>query len=217
MRCFILLASSNSTLAFYSMTLLCLIGNGSEPVYTYRDVENSGALKIRLARPDQLDQYLEFLEELATWLESRGIAQWQPGNFRKSRAYYGASIAKGETWVAYCGPELVGTIRVLDSEPAVWPEIEKEDGVYVYNLAVNRRWAGCGIGTKLLAWADECAVKKTRKYVRLDCAANNGFLKDYYQQSGFDSRGEVVVRYPEPIGIMQLHRFERRVGKDSSP
>lgn len=167
--------------------------------------------RIQLARPDQLDEYLNFLEAVALWLDQRGVKQWMPGNFHKSRTYYAQSIANGETWLAYAGTDLIGTIRVLDTEPAVWPEITPEDGVYIYNLAVSRVCAGQGVGAKLLAWADNLAKRKARRYVRLDCMADNDFLQAYYLRAGFVSRGVVTVTYPAPIGELHLHRFERSV------
>jgi GNAT superfamily N-acetyltransferase len=177
---------------------------------------NTANLCITLATPNQTDEYIDFLESVALWLHARGIQQWTPGKFWMSKAYYAESIAKGETWLAYVHDALVGTIRVLTHEPIVWPEITEsaEDGVYVYNLAVKRDWAGRNVGQALLAWANYYALANGRAFVRLDCMANNSFLKHYYACSGFDSCGEVDATYPAPIGTLRVHRFQRQVSSD---
>jgi len=171
-------------------------------------------LNIVLAKPKQIDEYLEFLEEVALWLDERGINQWTSGIFHKSQAYYSQSIEQGECWLAYStqGPtELIGTIRVLHADPIAWPEIIADDGVYVYNLAVKRTWAGEGVGEALLSWADFCAHNLERQNVRLDCMADNDFLKSYYLGAGFIDCGMIDAQYPAPIGTLKLHRFERSI------
>jgi len=89
-------------------------------------------LSIVSAQSDDLGRCLDLLEEVADWLETRGIRQWPPGNFRRSADYYAESITRPEVQLAFVGDELVGTLRVLLREPIVWPEVVEEDAVYVY-------------------------------------------------------------------------------------
>lgn len=166
------------------------------------------------AQPAQLERYLGFLENVAMWLHARNIAQWRPGDFQLAAGYYEQSIANGEVWLAYAAAEVVGTLRILPAEPVVWPEVQVEDAVYVNTLAVRRDWAHAGVGAALLAWADRVVHELDREYVRLDCMAGNAFLRRYYTQAGFVSRGEVDAEYPMPVGILRLHRFERMAPRD---
>ena len=166
------------------------------------------------AQPAQLGLYLNFLEEIATWLHACEIAQWRPGDFRLAADYYAQSIANGEVWLAYGQAELVGTLRILPAEPIVWPEMQVADAVYVNTLAVRRDWAHAGVGSALLAWADRVAHCFDCEYLRLDCMADNAFLCRYYAQAGFVSRGEVDAPFPAPVGTLRLRRFERMVPCD---
>ena len=108
-------------------------------------------LTIVSAQSDDLERYLDLLEEVADWLETRRVRQWPRGNFRRSADYYAQSIAQQEVQLAFIGDELVGTLRVLLREPIVWPEIVEDDAIYVYNLAVRRSWAAWG-------WAAACST-----------------------------------------------------------
>ncbi|NJN81937.1 MAG: GNAT family N-acetyltransferase [Caldilineaceae bacterium] len=116
---------------------------------------NRSPLHIRLYAPDQLDFYIDFLEEVALWLDERGIFQWRPGDFRRARPFFGASLGRGEVWLAYVDGEAVGTLRLLLQEALVWPEIVQGEGLYLFTLAVRRSRAGQGIGEALLAWAED--------------------------------------------------------------
>jgi putative acetyltransferase len=167
-------------------------------------------LHIVRAGGDDLERYIEQLEEIAGWLEGRGIRQWQPGTFRRSRDYYAESIGRHEVQLAFVGNELVGSLRVVLRQPIVWPEIVDDDAVYVFNLAVARAWSDHGLGAQMLQWAAERARSLGRPYVRLDCMADNQVLAGYYARAGFDERGEIDAQYPAPVGTLRLKRYEKR-------
>jgi GNAT superfamily N-acetyltransferase len=168
-------------------------------------------LRIIAAEPADLERYIDFLEEVAVWLDRRGIKQWTPGNFRLSAAFYAESINRREVQLAFAGDDLIGTLRLLLHEPIVWPDIVDEEGVYVYNLAIRRDWSGRGLGRQLLEWADAQAVSLGRRCVRLDCFTDNAFLRRYYAESGFEDRGDIEAQFPAPVGTLLLRRYERPV------
>jgi len=168
------------------------------------------ALTIVPAQSDDLARYLDLLEGVAAWLETRGIRQWPRGIFRGSSDYYEQSIKQQEVQLAFIGDELVGTLRVLLREPIVWPEIVEDDAIYVYNLAVKRARAESGLGGRMLEWACTRAAALGRQYVRLDCVTNNDFLRDYYARAGFEERGEIEAGFPPPVGALRLQRYEKQ-------
>jgi GNAT superfamily N-acetyltransferase len=168
-------------------------------------------LRVVPAERGDLDRYIDVLEELADWLEARGIKQWPRGRVRRSAAYFADSIARQEVQLAFVGDELAGTLRLLMSDPIVWPEFIQPDAVYVYNLGVRRRWAGLEMGGRLLDWAERRAAILGRRFVRLDCVPGNTFLREYYERKGFAARGEVDALYPDPVGLERLCRYEKAV------
>ncbi len=151
------------------------------------------------------------MEEVADWLAVRGITQWRAGSFRLSVDYYAESIKRGEVQLAFCDDSLVGTLRLLLREPIVWPEVVEDDAVYVYSLAVRRTWADQQMGRRMLGWAGHRASSLGRRCVRLDCVADNAFLRDYYTQAGFSDRGEIDAQFPAPVGTLRLRRYEKQI------
>jgi ribosomal protein S18 acetylase RimI-like enzyme len=172
---------------------------------------NMTELRVVSAQEDDLGQYIDLLEEIAGWLEGRGITQWRPGSFRLSADYYAESIRQGEVQLGFVGDELVGTLRLLLRDPIVWPEVIEDDAVYVYNLAVGRTWGDHRLGAQMLEWAADRARSLGRRYVRLDCMADNQFLAEYYVRAGFDERGEIDAPFPAPVGTLRLRRYEKRL------
>ena len=168
-------------------------------------------MRVVAAQPADLPRYLDLLEELADWLHARGIEQWPRGRARTGAAYYGASIDKQEVHLAFEGNEFVGALRLLMRDDIVWPDAANDDGLYLYNLAVRRTWAGRGLGRWLLDWAERLAGESGRHYLRLDCLPGNTFLRQYYEDAGFTARGDVDAIYPAPVGLMHLRRYEKQV------
>jgi ribosomal protein S18 acetylase RimI-like enzyme len=173
---------------------------------------DTGSLRVVPAQPDDLERYVDLLEELADWLESRGIRQWPRGRVRRSSAFFADSIARQEVQLALVGDELAGTLRLLMHDHIVWPEFVEDDAVYVYTLGVRRTFADRELGGRLLEWAERRAAELGRRYVRLDCMPDNTFLRGYYERKGFVARGEVDALYPEPVGLERLQRYEKAVG-----
>lgn len=163
------------------------------------------------ARESDLGRYIDQLEEIADWLEARGVKQWPRGSFRGSREYYAQSIRRHEVLLAFLGDEFVGSFRLLMRESIVWPEVVDDDAVYVFNLAVKRSWAGHDLGGHMLAWAAARARSLRRTYVRLDCMADNPYMAGYYARAGFEERGDVDAPYTPPFGVLRLKRFEKRL------
>jgi ribosomal protein S18 acetylase RimI-like enzyme len=178
---------------------------------TPSEARRHDALRIISAQSEDVGRYIELLEEVADWLAERGINQWRPGSFRLSANYYAESIRQGEVQLAFCGGALVGTLRLLLREPIVWPEIAEDDAVYVYNLAVRRKWANQQLGSRLLEWASHRALALGRRFVRLDCVAENTVLSDYYTLAGFMDRGEIEAVFSAPIGTLRLRRYETQI------
>jgi ribosomal protein S18 acetylase RimI-like enzyme len=173
----------------------------------------SGVTELRIVSAQDKDfgLYIDLLEEVAAWLEVREVKQWRSGNFRLSSNYYAASIKQREVQLAFVGDELVGTLRLLLREPIVWPDMVEDDAVYVHNLALRRAWAHRRLGRRMLEWAGDRAASLGRRYIRLDCVADNRFLREYYREADFEDRGEIEARFPAPIGTLQLRRYEKLV------
>jgi GNAT superfamily N-acetyltransferase len=60
----------------------------------------------------------------------------------------------------------------------------------VHCLAIRRAFAGIGLGRYLLQWAEQRIAAVGKKFIRLDCMAENPALCAYYEQVGFTHRGE---------------------------
>jgi GNAT superfamily N-acetyltransferase len=114
-------------------------------------------------------------------------------------------IDSGELYVAEIDGEPVATITLLWDDPNVWGE-RPPDAAYIHKLAVRRSFSGRGMGRDLVAWADREAAAAKRDYLRLDCVRDDLGIRAYYEELGFEHRGDfedprgfTVALYERPI------------------
>jgi ribosomal protein S18 acetylase RimI-like enzyme len=87
----------------------------------------------------------------------------------------------------------VGTFALQWSDEETWGDVPDDAG-YVHGLAIRRDFAVRGLGREVLRRAENLAVASGKKYLRLDCMAENNALNEYYERAGFGYRGRVPVR-----------------------
>jgi protein-tyrosine phosphatase len=129
------------------------------------------------------------LDEATVWVGERGYEQW-PLPFPRDELE--AAVERGEVYVAEVDGEVVATVTLLWSDPMYWGE-RPPDAAYVHKLAVRRACAGRRIGSAIVEWADATAAAAGRMFLRLDCLAGNPGIRAYYEQLGFEHRGDLVV------------------------
>jgi predicted N-acetyltransferase YhbS len=103
-----------------------------------------------------------------------------------------AAIERGEVYVAELDGEVVATVTLLWDDPMYWGE-RPPDAAYVHKLAVRHVCAGRRIGTAIVEWANATAAAAGRDFLRLDCNGDNPHIRAYYEQLGFEHRGDLVV------------------------
>lgn len=138
---------------------------------------------------------MAILEEASAWLHARGIDQW-PRTF--TPAALEQSIARTETWLALVDGTISGTATLTWSDP-LWDDLGGQAG-YVHRLATRRTTPG--LGATVLAWAADVTRRFGRRSLRLDCVATNTALCAYYEQAGFERRGDKLS------GDTVVSRFE---------
>lgn len=137
------------------------------------------------ATPADVPDLISLRDELAGWLIGRGIQQWEPGDFPEE--HLGKWVGDGGVRTLREDGRLVATIAVLNEDP-IW----SPDGVsagYVHVLMVARSHAGRGLGSAVLAAAEQTIHENGRDWVRLDAVAMNHRLIRWYLHQGYTRAG----------------------------
>lgn len=104
------------------------------------------------------------------------------------------------------GPEDVGSSATIDyyADPDFWgSDDDPDDAVYVHKMAVDRGYAGRGLGGQLLDLAGALAEDAGRSWVRLDAWRTNPRLQRYYQEQGFTRLRVVDLAHRQSGALFQ--------------
>ena len=160
-----------------------------------------------------LENVLELFDSVQAWLIARGFReQWGSAPFSASegqRRRFAAWLAAGHFFVVKDKGQIVGTL-VFSPEPPDYARNAcdgRVPGGYLEAFTVHRNYAGQGVGSALLAWAEQEAVTRSLAVLRLDCWAENDALRAYYRRAGFSEaalltlgtwRGVMFERFKAP-------------------
>lgn len=147
-------------------------------------------VQIRPAALDDLNLICRLRLQRASWLAARGSDQWSTEASGLSIDYFAQVVDRaltgGETWIAEVNGDPAGTITVNDrADKQLWTDIELADSLIVHYLIVDLRFAGQGVGRKLLTHAAALTRARGRHWVRLDAWTTNSDLHAYYRRAGF--------------------------------
>lgn len=156
-------------------------------------------IAIRQACANDVEAIAELWTEASEWLAKQGSSQWQyPVRTDGIRR----DVAAGTVWLAERDHrELIGTITIdSTSSPGLWRPEELANAVIVHRFVVSRRYAGYGVGSRLLQHAEEIGRSRGRHWIRLDVWTSNTGLHDYYRRAGFRFvRVADTSRLPFPV------------------
>jgi GNAT superfamily N-acetyltransferase len=145
--------------------------------------------KVVWAKPEDIDIVLGILDEAAAWIIEQELPSvWKPGGF--SREIFLDQISRGEVHIGLVDERPAGTITLQWADLIFWGEQQPDSG-YVHKLAVRPAYAGRKIGLEMLKWAESAARKAGKKFLRLNCLAEDRKIRDYYERAGFLYKGDV--------------------------
>ena len=147
-------------------------------------------MNIKRARHEDADAVAELLDEATVWVGELGFEQW-PLPFPRDEL--AEAIDRGEVYVVEGeDDEPVATLVLLQDDPQYWGD-RPQDAFYLHKFAVRRDRAGRGIGAAVVEWANAEAAEAGREFLRLDCLCENPRIRDYYEDLGFEHRGDLVL------------------------
>ena len=81
--------------------------------------------------------------------------------------------------------DCIGVVFLQEINPFFWPEVTKNDSLYVHKLAIDPVHSGKNLGQKALHAIVDEAKKHGYRWVRLDCD-DRPELHSFYQDFGFE-------------------------------
>ncbi|HWP79277.1 MAG TPA: GNAT family N-acetyltransferase [Candidatus Acidoferrum sp.] len=174
-------------------------------------------LTIRPAVAEDVPAVADLLEQVIEHLHRTGnnYPNWHHGKY-PTPAVPAAAFARGDLYVAELDGEIVGTVTVNAAQAPQygdmpWRVEAPPDKVRViHTLATRPAARGSGLSRRLLAYAEELALRQGAVVMRLDTFHENAPARHIYEETGYvhigyvdfadiRSEGEPYAIYEKPL------------------
>lgn len=157
----------------------------------------------RLARLDDLDDIMAFIDAAKAFMASQNSGQWQDQHPRRQTIQH--DIETNQYYVIESNGQVIAGMAVLGYEPDYEQLLEGawiSSGPYlvIHRLAVSSKHHGKGLGAMLLQQAELIAKAKHATSVRLDTHHRNIPMVHLLEKCGYTR-----------IGAVLLTNFKRRI------
>jgi GNAT superfamily N-acetyltransferase len=171
-------------------------------------------IHIRKAVKTDIDCIGKLYEDICDYLEKhKNYSGWKKDIY-PVRSDAEKALMEDALYVARVKGKTAGTI-ILRHEPeegyqnGSWLTEDDYRHIYViYTLAVHPDFLKCGVGTELLAFAEQTARKEGCVSIRLDVVKGNIPAERLYQRCGYQLTGTVSLGYEE-YGLPWFHLYEK--------
>lgn len=149
-------------------------------------------MQLRPARKHEFDAIYAILEQNALWMKDQGIFQWPMDWLDSIRTELQQSVDNGLFYVVELQQQIAAVVEVLTEPEHIW-QYDNTPALYLHKFAIDRQYAGSGLGKSMLNWARTKALSLGMDCLRLDCVSHNPELRQYYESAGFQLKAVVAA------------------------
>ncbi|OWA37377.1 hypothetical protein B9G55_04760 [Saccharibacillus sp. O16] len=169
--------------------------------------EDQAQLLIRKAQPVDARMLADMMREAAVVMVEKGIEQWKPEMFTVEtvQTYFDTR----QIFMLMVADHPAGLFTLQESDPAYWAERNDDRYLYLHRLTVRPVYRGRDYGGLMLRFAEEEAMRRGKRGLRLDCVAHLPSLNRFYVRSGFELVAKQDLK--REIGGRYVHLYEKRL------
>lgn len=161
--------------------------------FTMKQEYANDRIRVVQAAPSHAQDVMNLLISVARWLQSKGSTQWSGLLHGNDHHNVTGHIDKGELFMFKDGDALAGIVLLMqvpgEWDHGLWGPDGHESVVYLHRLAINRDYAGTGLGADIMRWAEQGVSFPGKDRIRLDCIADNETLNKFYSGMGYTFKG----------------------------
>ncbi len=147
------------------------------------------SFEVSQATPTDTDELLTIFEEARLFKVSKGDLCWGTEPFTLEETY--ELVTNGDVYMSKIDDKPAGGLILSWADTDKWGKELGNDSQagYVHRFATNNAFRHQHVGDLLLNWVKKQIHENERRYLRLDCRAENTKLCNYYEERGFERVG----------------------------
>ena len=158
---------------------------------------------IRKATSEDIDEILNITKACANHMISNNIHQWNA--HYPNRSAFQKDLERLELYVLEYNDKVLGSITIstlMDDEyiPIKWLTPNKNN-IYIHRLCIHPNQQKKGYAKLLMTFAENYAIKKTYRSIRLDTFSQNTRNQKFYELRNYKRLG--IIYFPK----QSIHPF----------
>lgn len=167
-------------------------------------------MQIRLAVREDVASLMELLKRVVPLMRAAGNLQWDE-TYPNARVFE-RDIELGQLWVAEIDGAIAGVAAVTTDQEPEYAQVGwdiDEAAVVVHRLAVDPALRGAGVAGALMGKAEEVAVERGIRVLRVDTNTQNEATQRLFPKLGYGLAGEIGLGFRPGL---RFYCYEKRLG-----
>jgi len=164
---------------------------------------------IRPAILNDIPGIMQLIAEVVPIMNAAGNFQWD--NSYPNAAVFEKDIELNQLWVADAHGDIAGVSAITTDQEAEYAQVGwdlNETAIVTHRLAVSTRYRGQGIAAKLMNQAEEEAIRRGIKTLRIDTNTNNKATQQLFPKLGYIYAGEIGLGFRPNL---RFYCYEKRL------
>jgi len=168
---------------------------------------------IRLATLKDMPGIIKLIAEVVPAMNAAGNFQWD--GMYPNAVVFEKDIAHKQLWVADPGGDIAGIAAITTDQEPEYADVGwdlDETAIVTHRLAVSTRYRGQGIAGKLLHQAEQEAINRGIKALRIDTNSNNKATRQLFPKLGYEFAGEISLGFRPNL---RFYCYEKRLDSNN--
>jgi len=164
---------------------------------------------IRPAMPNDIPGIMQLIAEVVPVMNAAGNLQWD--STYPNAAVFEKDIALNQLWVADADGDIAGVSAITTDQEPEYAQIGwdlDETAIVTHRLAVSTRYRGQGIAAKLMQQAEDEAIRRGIKTLRIDTNTSNQATQQLFPKLGYEYAGEIGLGFRPNL---RFYCYEKRL------
>lgn len=164
---------------------------------------------IRPAMPNDIPGIMQLIAEVVPVMNAAGNFQWD--STYPNAAVFEKDIALNQLWVADADGDIAGVSAITTDQEPEYAQVGwdlNETAIVTHRLAVSTRYRGQGVAAKLMQQAEDEAIRRGIKTLRIDTNTSNQATKQLFPKLGYEYAGEIGLGFRPNL---RFYCYEKRL------
>ena len=170
---------------------------------------------IRRATLNDIPGIMHLIAEVVPVMNASGNFQWDSSY--PNAAVFEKDIELDQLWVADTGGDIAGVSAITTDQEPEYAQVGwdlNETAIVTHRLAVSTRYRGQGIAAKLMQQAEDEAIRRGIKTLRIDTNTSNEATQQLFPKLGYKYAGEIGLGFRPNL---KFYCYEKRLDRYLSP